>query len=225
MAGPKLVCLACGLLGLACVAAPAPAPAPAQPVAELTAPAPTLADTETPSAPVEPDPTKPEQPRATIPGTPPYPPNTDWCERINREGAQPPGPVIPGPATNPAVPKPPGPSPIAYILGRPAVPERRESFHYVLWKRSLDTPDPSWSALRKTEWARSDRRPGCTRVHICVAADGTVASVETILPFRDDPEVDAIVRETVAGWSFAPIEDPRPMCWDRAFPIELPESD
>jgi hypothetical protein len=212
------------VLGLACVAAPAPAVEPAQPespqpVAQLVAPAPAPIEpvaTETTRA------TEPAQPSATIPGTPPYPPNTDWCEQINREGAQPPGPVIPGPDTNPAVPKVLGP--ITFVLGRPA-PDQRERSYYLLWERSIDTPDPSWSALRKTKWARSDRRPGCTRVYICVVADGSVSSVETILPFRNDPGVDAIVRETVAAWRFEPIEDPRPMCWDRAFRIEVPEPD
>jgi hypothetical protein len=108
-----------------------------------------------------------ERSRSMIPGSSRRPANIDECERINLDGTlEPEKPTIPGPATNPTLPPPPVVFPIGYPVPPDSSPPRK-NFYEVLWQRTLETPDPSWSALKQTKWARRDRRPGCTRVHIC----------------------------------------------------------
>lgn len=169
---------------------------------------------EAPDAPASdgdaPEPASPPPTPTTIPRGHEEEPTTDICARINETGELPRGP-------NPAIPSPAGPMPMG------ASGTRNTSRAADVWRRALDTPSPPWSALERTTWARRDGRPGCTRVRFCVADDGSVNSVETILPFRGDPRVDAIVIDTVSSWRFRPLDeaDGEPACIETQMRIDF----
>jgi outer membrane biosynthesis protein TonB len=156
----------------------------------------------------------PQSTATTIPTGHDDEPTTDVCARINRDGELPRGP-------NPTITSP-------MQLWHPPMGSdgsRNNSRAADVWRRALDTPTPPWSALERTTWARRDKRPGCTRVRFCVADDGRVDGVETILPFRGDPRVDEIVVNTVSSWRFRALDevDGEPVCVESDIRIEVPE--
>lgn len=72
------------------------------------------------------------------------------------------------------------------------------------------TPIPRVEALNRTPTGRGSRRSGRVRVRHCFNAEGRVEHAEIVGPFRGDPEVDAIVLDTVLEWWIDPERLPVP---------------
>ena len=82
-------------------------------------------------------------------------------------------------------------------------------------------PQPSAEKLRATVSSIEDR-PGTGVVGYCVAPDGSVFSVQTLVEYPDDPVVDQILRETVKTWKLRVVNAPTvhsAVCLTRAFNI------
>ena len=65
------------------------------------------------------------------------------------------------------------------------------------------SPEPRQDKLLSTRAAQAGL-PGATSVYFCISRDGKAIDVQTREKFPGDPGIDALLRETVAGWRFRP---------------------
>lgn len=81
----------------------------------------------------------------------------------------------------------------------------------------VQAPAPDQDRLAQTEAAKGGRS-GPVRVEYCIGEDGTTSQVTVVESL--DPEVDAIVVETVEGWTYEPATrngQPYETCTDYTF--------
>jgi protein TonB len=86
------------------------------------------------------------------------------------------------------------------------------------------SPNPDPQALQQTKAARFDRTDGINITAFCVDVHGVVIEVETKQKFPDDPQVDRILRDTIASWRFKPfMVDGKPIktCTERSFKLQF----
>ena len=67
----------------------------------------------------------------------------------------------------------------------------------------VDTPDPPAQQLLATEAGMFKKGLHTNRTYYCVHPSGTTETVTTVLK-TVDPQIDQIVRDTVAAWRFKP---------------------
>ena len=94
----------------------------------------------------------------------------------------------------------------------------------VVMARAVYTPDPDPKLLQATKSARFDKRNGRNVTSFCIGANGKVNSVKTKTKFPGDPQVDAIIRQTVESWRFKPLEvgsKTMKTCTERIFSIQF----
>lgn len=69
---------------------------------------------------------------------------------------------------------------------------------------AMYSPNPDQKALQQTKAARFDKADGLSVVGFCVEPNGKTSHIRTIRKFPDDPQIDAIIRETISRWRFKP---------------------
>jgi protein TonB len=90
--------------------------------------------------------------------------------------------------------------------------------------RALYSPEPSAKLLAQTKAARFDKRDGKNTTSFCINAQGKVVDIATKSRFPGDPQVDRIIRETIAKWRFRPTEvgsKKVKTCTERTFVIKF----
>lgn len=72
--------------------------------------------------------------------------------------------------------------------------------------RAVYSPDPDQKLLAQTKAARFDKRNGKNKTSFCINSQGRVVDIKTKARFPGDPQVDKIIRDTIAKWRFKPFE-------------------
>ncbi len=65
-------------------------------------------------------------------------------------------------------------------------------------------PDPSVKVLERTFTGQRNRHDGTVEIVIEVDPSGWVIDARIVEGFADDPQIDAIVLQTVESWQFRP---------------------
>lgn len=71
-------------------------------------------------------------------------------------------------------------------------------------EHAIYSPDPDSAKLQQTKAARFDKADGMATVAFCVEPEGSTSNIHTVQKFPGDPQVDQIIRDTVALWRFKP---------------------
>ncbi|PRQ03465.1 hypothetical protein ENSA5_14950 [Enhygromyxa salina] len=90
--------------------------------------------------------------------------------------------------------------------------------------RAVYSPDPDRKLLQQTKAARFDKRDGKATVSFCIDANGKVVNVKTKSKFPGDPQVDKILRTTIASWRFKASEvgsKKMKTCTERTFSLKF----
>jgi TonB family protein len=88
--------------------------------------------------------------------------------------------------------------------------------------REVHTPGLDADRLARSEAARAGTR-GSVKVEYCIDPDGETQDIEVVESFGD-PEVDALVVETVDAWRYEPATRdgvPFEQCTDYTFDLDL----
>lgn len=88
---------------------------------------------------------------------------------------------------------------------------------------AIYTPDPSAIELYQSKAAQL-KKDGASVIAFCVTTEGEVSDVRVIQKFPHDPEIDAILADTIERWRFKPfIIDGRPakVCTTRTFNLKF----
>jgi protein TonB len=96
--------------------------------------------------------------------------------------------------------------------------------HDEVMSQAIYAPHPDAKALHQTKAARFDKTDGTNITAFCVDVHGVVIEVETKQNFPDDPQVDRILRDTIASWRFKPfMVDGKPIktCTERTFKLKF----
>lgn len=71
-------------------------------------------------------------------------------------------------------------------------------------EQAVYSPDPDAKELQQTKAARFDKAVGISIVAFCVDVDGSTSDIHTVQKFPGDPQIDHILRDTIARWRFRP---------------------
>lgn len=138
----------------------------------------------------------------------------------------------PAAAVQPSEPEPPPPPPASLPSPAnpapepppPAASDAEQNDTARLLQHAIYTPDPDQAALQNTKAARFDKADGKAVIGFCVDTTGVTVDVHVVSPFPGDPQIDAILVETIEGWRFKPfLVDGRPTktCTQRTWNIKF----
>jgi hypothetical protein len=71
-------------------------------------------------------------------------------------------------------------------------------------EHAVYSPNPDQKELQQTKAARFDKADGAAMVAFCVDTQGVTSDIHTVQKFPGDPQVDKVLRDTIARWRFKP---------------------
>lgn len=98
----------------------------------------------------------------------------------------------------------PDPEPVTESTGDAAIKGLPTQPTTGVMANAIYAPNPDPAALQNTNTARFNKVNGISVVEFCVETNGETSGIRTIQKFPDDPQIDQILRETVAKWRFEP---------------------